>query len=675
MIAVMPMTRFRLIFALAALLTAAACSREEQAVGPEVAPPVHTIRAGFAESDPGTRSRLEYGETEARVLWSQGDAFKMYRMSDNGYSQATYTTEDDGVEYATFTTTKVLGEDDSYTCIYPAASYSVYKNTSNGDLKLRIPVPPTQEAVPGGLAEGLNKAAAWSSDQDAELQFSNLLSIVRFRLSGEMVSSLASVTLETGKNVAGDATLYYLDGKLHFGFTSTYSTVTYPRSTRVTLTGPFTEGQDYCMALVPATLDGFEMIFRDTQGRTLTKKSSKSLTLNRSRSVDFGTIAVDGTWERSLVPYMKQTKGSKPNVLAVLADGFTESELDFFEEMGQQAMDYLFSVEPYKTYRDYFTVYLCPVPSNESGAGVIDKSGNIITPVDNYFGSRWPADSYSNMTANASVIQNYLKTHIPELVSGELSSYTDVPTLLLINDIRYGGICHTYGSGWAYCQVPYQKGGSSMRWSFPKYQAVNPRDNSQGSRLTTEAERDEMGRHVGDWRNTVIHEFGGHAFGRLSDEYWNETTKYTAEGAIAGHTYAVPYSMNVSGYYDNVPWKEELLDHLDEWVARNPDYARVSIFHGAQTSLYYRWRSEMTSCMIDNRPYYNLWSRILIVRRIMEKTGLTFDMADFIAKDVTTDPIRPTADTTPEEIQRRAARARMVPEMPMLPPPVFHEDE
>ena len=671
----MPMTRIHSIFAFAVLLTAAACSREEQVLGPEMTPPVHTIRAGFAEADPATRSRLEYGETAARVLWSAGDAFRMYKMSDSGYSQTTYTTTDDGVEKATFTTTKVLGSDDSYTCIYPAASYSVYKNNNNGDLKLRIPVPPTQEAVPGGLAEGLNKAAAWTSDRDADLHFSNLLSIVRFRLSGDEVSNLESVTFEAGKNVAGDATLYYEDGELHFGFTSSYSTVTYPRSTSVTLTGPFTAGQDYCIALVPATLDGFEMIFRDTQGRVMTKRSSKSLTLNRSRSVDFGTIELNGNWERTPVQYMKQTKGSKPNVIAVLADGFTESELDFFLELGQQAMDYLFSVEPYKTYKDYFTVYLCPVASNESGAGVIDEDGSILTPVDNYFGSRWPADSYSNMTADVSVVQSYLKTHIPEVVSGELTSYTAVPALLLINDTRYGGLCHTYGNGWAYCQVPYQHAGGSMRWSFPKYQAVNPRDDSEGFRETTNAERDAMGRHVGDWRNTVLHEFGGHGFGRLTDEYWKETTKYTAEGAIAGHTYAVPYSLNASGYYDNVPWKADILDHLDEWVARNPDYARVGIFHGAQVSLYYRWRSEMTSCMIDNRPYFNLWSRILIVRRIMEKTGLTFNMDDFIAKDVTTDPIRPTADTTPEEIQRRAARARMVPEMPMLPPPVFHEDE
>ena len=641
-------------------------------------PAVHTIRAGFAETDPDTRSRLEFGESAARVLWSRGDAFKMYRMGDSGYSQTTYTTTDDGVECATFTASSSLKSDDSYTCIYPAAAYSVYRSADQ-DVKLRIPVPPTQEAVPGGLAEGLNLAAAWTSDKDADLSFSNLLSVVRFRLSGD-VSNLESVTFEAGKNVAGDATLFFQGGDLHFGFLNSYSAVTYPRSTSVTLTGPFTAGQDYCMALVPATLDGFKMFFRDTQGHVLTKTSTKSLTLGRSRTVDFGTIDLGGSWEDVPVQYLKQTKGRKKNVVAVLADGFRAEELDLFESLAKDAIDYMFSVEPYKTYQEYFTVYLCRVASNESGAGITDGSGKILTPVDNYFGSRWPDDgTYTGMTANEETVKSYLSSHIPEIVSGELAQ-KDVPAVLLINDNRYGGICHVYGTGWSYAQVPYQYAGRSIRWSFPSVQAVNVQDDSEGSRPTTDEEKDEMGRMVGDWRNTFLHEFGGHGYGRLADEYWSSKTKYTEPGAIAGHTYTVKYALNVSGYYGSVPWKADLLDHLDEWTARNPDYGRIGIWHGGHTSLYYRWRSEKTSCMIDNRPYYSTWQRILIVRKIMEKTGETFDMDEFIAKDVTVDPIRPVVPATasPEErsqiLMRARSQALLVPEMPMLPPPVL-EDE
>ena len=110
-------------------------------------------------------------------------------------------------------------------------------------------------------------------------------------------------------------------------------------------------------------------------------------------------------------------------------------------------------------------------------------------------------------------------------------------------------------------------------------------------------------------------------------------------------------------------------------MARNPDYSRIGIWHGGHASIYYRWRSEKTSCMIDNRPYFSAWQRILIVNRIFEKVGALFYQEDFLAKDVTTDPIRPVVDASPAEIARARSRALMVREMPMLPPPVLHEEE
>lgn len=659
-------------------LAAVACSKVGADPVAPPAPPVYTIQAGFAAEVPETRSRLDFDETQAQVLWTGGDAFKMYRMSSSGYNQTTYTTQDDGVVSATFTTTKRLSEDDSYTSIYPSAVYSVFRK--NDDIMLRIPVPPTQEAVPGGVQEGLNFAAAWSSSQDDNLQFLNLMSYVRFRLRGAAVSSLKSVTFDAGKTVAGDAALYFQDGEVHFGYTLNFGTTTYERSTTVTLSGTFEEGQDYCIAMVPASLtDGFSLTFSDGEGRFIEKRSSKALTLTRSRIVDFGTIDLGDTWsaDDQVIQYVTQTKGRKKNVVALLADGYTSDELDLFEERAKTAVDYLFSVEPYKSYKEYFTVYLCRIASNESGAGIIDENGNILTSVDNYFGSRWPEESYSNMTADEATIKSYLSSHIPEIVSGELAQ-NDVPAALLINDTRYGGICHIYSNGWNYCQIPFQKGGGTSRWSFPKYQAVNEQDKSQGYRETTDAERDEMGRMVGDWKNTFLHEFGGHAYGRLTDEYWSGTTAVTAPAAIAGHSNTVPHALNVSGFYDSAPWKEDLLDHLDEWTARNPDYGRIGLWHGAYKSLYYRWRSEKISCMIDNRPYYSTWQRILIVRRIMTKAGETFDMDDFIAKDVTVDPIRPVVPATAsaEERSRILLKARsqalLVPEMPMLPPPVEH---
>jgi len=65
---------------IAGLLLAASCSRVEQDIIPAPTPPVYTIRAGFAGEEAGTRSRLDFDETYAKVLWTGGDAFKMYKM-------------------------------------------------------------------------------------------------------------------------------------------------------------------------------------------------------------------------------------------------------------------------------------------------------------------------------------------------------------------------------------------------------------------------------------------------------------------------------------------------------------------------------------------------------------------------------------------------------------------
>ena len=50
-------------------------------------------------------------------------------------------------------------------------------------------------------------------------------------------------------------------------------------------------------------------------------------------------------------------------------------------------------------------------------------------------------------------------------------------------------------------------------------------------------------------------------------------------------------------------------------------------------------------------------------------------MDDFLAKDVTTDPVRPVGNESPETLKKARSRALLVPEMPMLPPPVLHEEE
>ena len=131
----------------------------------------------------------------------------------------------------------------------------------------------------------------------------------------------------------------------------------------------------------------------------------------------------------------------------------------------------------------------------------------------------------------------------------------------------------------------------------------------------------------------------------------------------AGHPlrdWAVPIGLNVTHLRDNAPWKTDLLDRKAELVASNPDYARIGVYQGGAEEGFNKWRCEKISCMIDNRPYFSTWQRILIVQRIKSLAGETFSLTDFLNTDVTTDPIR--------QAHGLRVKGQDVPDLPMMPP-------
>ena len=179
-----------------------------------------------------------------------------------------------------------------------------------------------------------------------------------------------------------------------------------------------------------------------------------------------------------------------------------------------------------------------------------------------------------------------------------------------------------------------------------------------------------MGHNTGDWRNTLVHEFGGHCFGRLGDEYWPDGTITYNFNPLDDHNWPVPFSLNLTNDPAVLPWQAEVLDYpLETLVARDPNYGRIGLFQGGGTFLFGRWRSEMISCMIDNRLYFSTWQRMLIVKRIMSLSGSTFDAATFWANDKTADPVRDNPGTPSTSSFVRPRRV-----MPLLPPPVLHDE-
>ena len=689
--------RARLTILALAALALAACSVQ----GPEIPEaPVSHRKTFRASMDEGTKVSVSMNTpSAATVLWDSGDEIVVYADSLGKRSYfKTFVTADGGTKNAEFTCDDWnIPFDDVSTCIafYPAERYRSVSLGSDGSYRVSVVIPPVQTAVRGGLDRGLNFAISFSEGEGDVLRFRNVLSLVHFTLTGEKASQVRKVVFKATGTISGDGAYIVSPSGGAMSMTTRFNPVIYGSSNSVDLEGAFEDGGDYYMAVAPATSDGFSFSFLDADGNIIYRSSTRNIELRPSRVADFGTISLDEDFEdlpAGVERYMTQTQGSRPVVLAVIGDGFTADEQGLFSFLARSAMDLLFDTEPFKTYKDWFNVYLMHAVSNESGGSVTDGKGNITEEHDTAFKSRWGTDDYDDMRSDFIAAGNFVEEHCPEILDGTLT-VKDVPILMIINDSRYGGMCFNWDDGSAIAHVPYVRFGvGSLLWQFPTIQAADNSDPGAGVRNTTDAEYAAMGGKFydtsslhgwftakGTWRNIAVHEFGGHAFGRLDDEYWYEAKTASDSFNSARDAYQnweVPFCLNTSSSYGEPPWKEDLLDHMDELSLIDSRYAeRIGSFQGASGYALNRWRSETISCMIDNRQYFSTWQRLLIVKRIMEKAGEPFSLASFIQNDNPTDRLR---DAGALSAPRRGGGVYLDDEpagpytfCPPLPPPVL----
>lgn len=663
-----------------------------------------TVVASFA---PETRSHIEMNEAgdRASVVWSPNDQFILYAFQEGsgGAYYAIYSTENGGAD-ATFTTHYGLGSPSALYGIYPYCEDWGFGSIQVSATEILSPVffvdvPTEQAATVGSVAEGANIAFVTPDVQADHYSFQNLLSLVKFKLTGNVVSQVKSVTLKGTSDLAGGYVAYVTeDGPELLSNVSGGE----ERSRTVTLSGTFEANKDYYIALAPCQQAGFQMIFANEDGsETTTFTSTMDLAFPRSQILDFGTLDLGNVFtddqEPSYDPVAYNTAsdlpaGAKPVTIAVIPDGYTAAQMAQYEMDAYAGLNALFNTEPYKSYRNYFNVWIFKVASNESGAnisdGVVHNNSNtpptIITPRDCYFGSYWGESSYNDMDVlDKDKVFNYVKANCPDIVNN-IHPVNEVPILILINDGRYGGRAHTWSGGKTFCQVPMAD--HALTWRYPGTQAKDKKAAMSSDNIvyTSDDEYAAMGVNSGDWRNTLVHEFGGHSIGRLGDEYWYSSSDGPVT-SMSTHTWPVPFDLNIAVSYSSTTW-----DHLlkanhgaldsgevrDDLVATDPNYGRIGVIQGADVSMFNRWRSEKISCMIDNRFYFSTLQRYLIVERIMKLAGVIannnytrLDWSVFFQKDVTTDPVRDVVNSSVKGVSDRIPPRPA----PLLPPPDLRE--
>ena len=643
-----------------------------------------TLEAGFIQ----TKSYMEMNGADnfAKIVWSAEDAFTMYGY-DSSFWSAKYSTASGG-EKATFTTSQVVSATPQHS-IFAPGSTSVKLGHDDSSVFFGLNLPASQDAVAGKVKDDYLFSYARSVSQSDDLTFKNIIALVRFKMSGSIANSVTSVTLRGANAVAGDFVIMPdSEGVPAVTLTKNFSGAT--QSSTITLTGTFAPDTWYYFAVIPGKQTGLSLVFSDGV-HTTTKIASNTVTFARGEISDLGTINLGSAFSDpaepnlSTIKFMSATLGShKPVTIAVIPDGFTSAEMSKYEMLAKSAMNTLFNVEPFKSYKEYFNVYIMKVASNESGARITD--GNSAEQNRKcYFESAWGGSTYSDMAANDEKIKSFVSANCPDIVD-KTHTINEVPILMIINDSRYGGICHTSSTGFGYCMAPYTNNGGRLAWSYPTMEAVSDSDPSAGVAATSDSRKAEVGVNAGNWLNTMVHEFGGHCFSKLADEYWYNTD-LGAVSYISEHRYdynygGVPFGLNVSATYSKPGYDDpgnpayvkegwqHLLDNKATLVAKNPLYSRIGVYQGGDVSILNRWRSERVSCMIDNRFYFSTFQRELIVKRIMTLAGKTFDETEFWAKDVPIDPVRDVV-SSPVMGEEDPVVPRV---MPMLPPPVFHAD-
>lgn len=251
-----------------------------------------------------------------------------------------------------------------------------------------------------------------------------------------------------------------------------------------------------------------------------------------------------------------------------------------------EAIEHFFAVEPYKTYRDYFNVYTVFGLSPDSGMGTVN------TIREAKFGSQYKLNA-GLQTDGTTCFEYACKT--PTVTKENIHQ---TPIVLIENSYEYAGVTQMWDDGTAIAIVPM---------SVDEYPY--------------------------DYRGVLQHEAGGHAFGKLGDEYIYHNSFITSCSFCGDASIPVRHAHSL-GWYKNLSLTGNIYDVAWSHLIFDEKYQNtVDVYEGGYMHTRGCFRSEQNSCMNNNIPYFSAISRQAIVERIMEYAGEEFSFEEWKAKD------------------------------------------
>lgn len=282
------------------------------------------------------------------------------------------------------------------------------------------------------------------------------------------------------------------------------------------------------------------------------------------------------------------SKGSRPSNIIFIGDGYQGEEFSYggkFDTDMDEGIEAFFAIEPYRSYREYFSIYKVAAYSPENGVSQSDKRI--------FKKTRFGTDFEGGSTM--SIDDNTLLAFVKSVLSVNDDFLTRSVIVLVANQNRYGGTCWMWSDGKAVAIVPVSRS-------------------------------DVANDH---YRNLVTHEAGGHGYAKLADEYVNNEGSRITALALGEYNDFLQYqfypNVDITGSLTEIKWRE---------FFSIEGYSMVGAHEGAFYYSYGAWRPELNSAMRYNDLYYNAPSRAAIVKRILTIAGEQYTLAHFIENDL-----------------------------------------
>ena len=289
--------------------------------------------------------------------------------------------------------------------------------------------------------------------------------------------------------------------------------------------------------------------------------------------------------EDQMITLQTATAGSKAIPLFLVGEGYNADDIAsglYLKDMKEQ-MEHFFSIEPLKSYRNYFTVSTAIACSPESGVDGLRKF-----VCDNW----WEKES--------DLVLDYARKYGVGINGNEGNS-----TILVLRNSNNTGSNTT--------NIYY--------------------DNNRGLAVSWMAKSNET--YPFNQQGFILHELAGTAFGKLGPEAVNHFTFLKAcqcpncnmrDAYERNHSHGWWQNVSNSNKQTELPWYHLIFDEK---------YAQiVDAYEGAINHSRGAYRSENVSVMGNQFiPYFNTISREILVRRIMEASGGKFDFTTFKQND------------------------------------------